>query len=257
MWCVVGCVGTEMVETLAGGSGTSGKRDGIGSRAQFDYPSGVAVDREGTIFVADWGSLLIRSINRTSQITSTFAGSGNSEGSRQSIDGIGSAASILSPASAAYCAAEHSLYVGCDRGIRRVNLNTKQVTTVRTAVNNGYFNGIDVLSNGIIIVSCFHTNSVYAVQPSSGHTLRLAGTGESGATVGEGSRSDFNNVRGIAVDEWNDCIYVCDRNNHRICRIVISGKLLASGLTSQESTASVNAAIDSTHADSLWNLSDL
>jgi sugar lactone lactonase YvrE len=51
---------TGVVTTLAGLAGTSGSADGSGSAARFNAPSGVAVDSEGNIYVADFGNDTIR-----------------------------------------------------------------------------------------------------------------------------------------------------------------------------------------------------
>ena len=42
-----------VVTTLAGLAGNSGSADGTGSAARFYYPSGVAVDSTGNVYVAD------------------------------------------------------------------------------------------------------------------------------------------------------------------------------------------------------------
>jgi len=49
------------VSTLAG-SATRGKEDGVGTAAQFDYPTGVAVDSSGILYVADYLNHCIRKI---------------------------------------------------------------------------------------------------------------------------------------------------------------------------------------------------
>jgi sugar lactone lactonase YvrE len=49
------------VTTLAG-SGKKGSNDGSKANASFKYPQGVAVDRDGKVFVADTGNSLIREI---------------------------------------------------------------------------------------------------------------------------------------------------------------------------------------------------
>ena len=42
-----------VVTTLAGLAGSSGSADGTGSAARFNYPSSVAVDSAGNVYVAD------------------------------------------------------------------------------------------------------------------------------------------------------------------------------------------------------------
>ena len=50
-----------MVSTLAG-SGTAGYTDGTGTSAKFKYPSGVAVDGAGNVYVGDYVNHRIRKI---------------------------------------------------------------------------------------------------------------------------------------------------------------------------------------------------
>ena len=52
--------------TIAGVPGTGGHRDGAQASALFNYPSGIAVAPNGTIFVADTGNNLIRVIEGNS-----------------------------------------------------------------------------------------------------------------------------------------------------------------------------------------------
>jgi sugar lactone lactonase YvrE len=63
-----------VVTTLAGNT-ARGSGNGKGPAAAFSHPTGIAVDRDGNVFVADVGNNRIRKIN-PSRIVSVFAGSG-------------------------------------------------------------------------------------------------------------------------------------------------------------------------------------
>jgi len=80
------------VSTIAGTVGVVGQTNGIGTAAEFGYPTGVAVDSAGNVFVADTANNLIRKIT-PSGIVSTLAGASE----RGWKDGVGSSAKFQSP----------------------------------------------------------------------------------------------------------------------------------------------------------------
>ena len=88
-----------VVSTRAG-SITAGNADGTGTAAGFNYPSGVAVDATGNVYVADRNNDMIRKVSPAVMVT-TLAGSVNAG----STDGAGSAASFNWPEGVALDAA--------------------------------------------------------------------------------------------------------------------------------------------------------
>lgn len=71
---------TGAVTTLAGSPGVPGTDDGVGSNARFSLPRGIAVDANGTVFVADTYNSTIRRIEPDGS-TSTIAGAAGLAGS--------------------------------------------------------------------------------------------------------------------------------------------------------------------------------
>ncbi len=130
-----------VVSTLAGsgaiGVAGGGYAEGLATiQAQFKFPTGVAVDKQGNIYVADQGNHRIRKI-APAGVVSTFAGSGIAGFS----DGTGAGASFRSPGNL-YMDNEEVLYVAetGNHSIRRIT-KAGVVTTVAGSGTSGYANG--------------------------------------------------------------------------------------------------------------------
>ncbi len=82
-----------VVSTLAG-NGTGGNKDGTGTAASFRYPSGVAVDASGNVFVADTDNQVIRQITAAGVVTTV---GGAMTGGTGSTDGVAENAKFFNP----------------------------------------------------------------------------------------------------------------------------------------------------------------
>jgi sugar lactone lactonase YvrE len=103
---------TGVVTTFAGSAAT-GTTDGTGSAASFVFPSGVAFDVEGNLYVVDAIAHLLRRITPAGAV-STLAGQANVGGAQ---DGIGAAATFNQPVGVAV-GADGTIYVTDHMGNR-------------------------------------------------------------------------------------------------------------------------------------------
>ena len=124
-----------VVSTLAG-SGTSGYTDGTGTSAQFDYPTGVAVDGAGNVYVADQVNHRIRKIT-TSGVVSTLAGSGTSGYT----DGTGTSAQFSYPTGVAVDGAGNVYVADYDNHRIRKITASGVVSTLAGSGTYGYTDG--------------------------------------------------------------------------------------------------------------------
>lgn len=171
------------VSTLAGLAGQSGFQDGLGASARFNLPTAIAIDSNKNIYVFDTYNHNLRKVTLAGEVT-TFAGiSGvqqicaNSEANPLLCDGIGTGAKFGEPLCAIVDQFDN-LYFGETNAVRKVNLNTAEVTTIGgvpgdidgtisisgTGFNVG-FNLIrtmklDPTQSGVILISNFEGSSV-------------------------------------------------------------------------------------------------
>jgi sugar lactone lactonase YvrE len=125
-----------VVTTLAG-NGTAGAIDGIGTAASFNFPTGVAVDAAGNVYVADNINQKIRKIT-SAGVVSTLAGSGT----YGSTDATGTAASFYNPNGVAVDATGN-VYVADNNNQKIRKITSAGVVT--TLAGNGTVGATDAI----------------------------------------------------------------------------------------------------------------
>jgi uncharacterized protein (TIGR02145 family) len=213
------------VTTIAG-SGIQGDTDDVGDAASFNYPTGVAIDVLGNMYVSDYYNHKIRKITPMGTV-STFAGNEiNGD-----IDGIGITASFYNPAGVSFdrlgnlCIADSS-----NEKIRKITIDG----LVSTFAGNGAFGSNDGISSiasfalptgvavdvsGNVYVADYLNHKIRKITPL-GDVTTIAGSNfyERGDIDGIGSEARFYQTIAIALDASGN-IYVVDNGNNKIRKI--------------------------------------
>ena len=223
--------GDSVVTTLAGCAGQQGSSDGTGSAARFDYPSGVAVDSAGNVYVADMTNDEIREITASGVVT-TLAGSPGQAGSS---NGTGSAARFDEPCGVAVDSAGNVYVADAFNDEIREITPSGVVTTLagspgQTGSSNGTGSaasfycptGVAVDAAGNVYVADEGNSDIREITPSGVVTTLAGSAGRYGSNDGTGSAASFYYPAGVAVDAAGD-VYVADCGNGEIREIAPSG----------------------------------
>jgi sugar lactone lactonase YvrE len=213
-----------VVTTFAGLAGSPGSADGTGSDARFFYPSGITIDTEGNLFVADTNNYTIRKITSGGVVT-TLAGLAGSFGST---NGTGSAARFFYPFGITIDTAGN-LFVAdtYNQTIRKIT-SAGVVTTLAGTVDSVgsddgtgsaarffYPYGITIDTEGNLFVADTQNGTIRKVT-SAGVVTTLAGlAGSFGSTNGTGSAARFSLPSGITIDTEGR-LFVADTGNATI-----------------------------------------
>jgi hypothetical protein len=187
------------VTTLAGMPGILGSADGTGSAARFTGPLGVAVNREGTLYLAD--GTTVRRVTASGE-TTTLAGRPGNRGLR---DGTGSEALFADPSGVAV------------DGNGTIYVTDSNIPTVRKVTPAGEVTTLPVVPSRPLSVAVDREGTVYVADSGYDAILKLTPAGEVTALAGS-----FSNPAGVAVDATGN-VYVADTDNHTIRRMTPQG----------------------------------
>ena len=238
-------IGWKAHVTIVAGDGSPVLRDG--KQSGFSDPFGVAVAKDGTVYVADAGeSNRIRKISPDGNVT-TLAG-----GSEGYADGVGPAASFNTP-SALALGPDGNLFVA-DTGNNRIRKITPegQVTTLAGDGTAGYvdgpagkaqFNGpigLAVSDGGDVYVADTY-NDVIRMVTTEGQVTTIAGAGTPGYADGEQKAALFDTPCGIVI--VNNTLIVADTGNDRLRRVSAEGNVTTLPVSDHDLSSPIGLAV--------------
>ena len=224
-------VAPALVLSIYAGDGKSGYVNGAAAVARFSGPFGLAVDRAGTVFVADTGNHRIRRISNSGLVLDA-AGTGVA-GYR---NGPTAEAQFSSP-NAVAVGPDGTVYVG-DAGNLRIRAISPSgtVSTLAGSGQAGYVDGVGTAarfaSTGAIIVGPDGTlyvpdrdNNVVRKVTRDGVVSTYAGTGHRAHVDGPRGIAEFNAPqRGGGADAAGN-VYVLDTGDNGIRKIAPDGSV--------------------------------
>jgi len=228
-----------VVTTFAGQSGSPGVVDGPSSVARFNYPVGLAIDSQNTLYVGDSNNRAIRKISPNGSVT-TLAGYPGVAGYQ---DGVGANARFAGwpdnnfPKMGLATDRSLNVYVA-DTGnhvIRKISAtgvvstlagSAGQTGATDGAASSARFNfpsGVAVDGDGNVIVADLNNSSIRKITPT-GVVTTIAGGVAVGSRDGTVSLARFNRPIGVVVHPSKD-IYITEYGNSTIRRISPSGNV--------------------------------
>ncbi|HEY8995707.1 MAG TPA: hypothetical protein VIM71_13650 [Lacunisphaera sp.] len=223
------------VTTLAGQAGVEGRLDGTGTAALFNRPSGVAVDANGNVYVADYQNQLIRKVTSAGVVT-TVAGAGGFAGMQNGTGYIMDPVLFRNPTSAVVDGSGN-VYVSdsANNSIRKITASgttslfvgssSGLAGTANGQGSSARFNtpsGLALDSGGNLFVADSANHVIRKVTPAGDVSLYAGVLSTSGSLNGDRTTATFESPSGVAVDAAGN-VYVADYGNHAIRMIAPSG----------------------------------
>jgi sugar lactone lactonase YvrE len=224
--------GTITTVAGTGEAGFSGD-GGPATKARLDFPSAVAVDREGNLYIADGSNYRIRKVDKDGIIT-TFAGTGEA---RHSGDGGPATSAQLREPACMVFDAQGNLYLADYTSVRKIDPSG----TITTVAGTGRFgfsgdggpateakltaSDIALDGKGNMYISDTENNRIRMVD-RDGIIHTVAGTGKEGYSGdgGPATKAALALPIGIALDSEGN-LYIACHHNSRVRKVDRNGKI--------------------------------
>lgn len=224
------------ITTVAGSGKLGPLGDGGPARAAGLYPSGVAVDGKGNLYITDNAHERVRRVTPDGMIT-TVAGTGR-VGPDKGDGGPASSATLWNPHAVAIDRQGNLFIAGTsNQRVRKVRPDGT-ITTIAGTGRRGFsgdggpatsarlYNpyGVAVDDRGNVYIADWGNHRVRRVSPG-GRITTIAGTGSPGYSGdgGPATAARLHFPRGVAVDEHGN-LYIADSQNFRV-RMVSGGTI--------------------------------
>lgn len=228
---------TDVITTYAGcgEAGYSGD-GGPATRARFNEPYGIAVDKSGNVYVADRHNHGVRRVDGASGIVTTFAGNGSAGFSGD--DGAASSAGMVEPNGLALDPEHGRLFITdvADHRIRVIDLASGIIWTFAgtgepehsgeggpaTAAGIHGARAVKVAADGTVYILERQGSTLRAVDPRTAIITTVAGTGVKSYSGDNGPAvaATFNAPKELAIDREGNLLIV-DTENHAIRQVDI------------------------------------
>ncbi|MEH3087483.1 MAG: NHL repeat-containing protein [Xylophilus ampelinus] len=223
----VACAPVAAVGTLAG-SGAAGFADGSAADARFHDPTGVVLDADGALLVADASNSRIRRV-AADGTTTTLAG-----GNAGYAEGSATTAQFSYPFDVSTDGRGNVLVADSNNHrIRRIAADGT-VSTLAGSGNAGFADGsaatarfdqpfgVAADADGNVYVADYNNHRIRRIAPG-GAVSTLAGDGVPGHADGPGSAARFSYPTDLVLDPRGGLLVV-DSGNHRIRRVAPDGR---------------------------------
>lgn len=232
---------SRIITTVAGNGGIGFSGDGgPATSALMTFPSDVALDGAGNMYIAQWYDFRVRKVDGTTGIISTFAGNGVPFFAGDGVPGL--SAKLWRPYAVAIDG-PGNIYVADTENsrVRKVDAATGLIATIAGNGTAGYSGDNGLATNarlwspaglafdgaGNLYIADRQNHRVRKVDAGTGTITTVAGNG-AGADSGDGglaTLASLSGPTGVAVDAGGNLL-IADQGNHRIRRIDATTKII-------------------------------